>query len=274
MKKVLVIFDGANFPSATLDFALEMNNREPIFLSGLFLPSVDYAEAVRDLYYGTALATLYLEEYGDDDDIIKENIAQFEQFCNQHRIRHQVHRDIQKSIVKELQHQTRYADLMVLSSMHFYKHLGEITQEEYLGDTLHKTECPIVLLPGSYTKPSSIVFAYDGSASSMHAIKQFIYLFPQWTDLDTVIMYADDGSDEIPFWQHIKGYANQHFSKLTYYKLNAEPKKYFSTWIENKGAVLLVSGSYGRSPFSELFHRNFLKDVVREHLVPIFIAHL
>lgn len=274
MKKVLVIFDGAHFPSSTLDFALEMNSRERILLTGLFLPSVDYAEAVRYLYYGNALTPLYLEEYQDDAISIKENIARFEQFCNQHHIHYRIHQDIRKGIVKELQHQTRYADLMVVSSMHFYENLGEMIQEEYLDDTLHRAECPIVLLPGTYSRPGSIVFAYDGSASSMHAIRQFIYLFPQWTDLDTVIMYADDGSDDIPFLPLIREYASQHFSKLAYYKLNAEPKKYFTTWIENKGSALLVSGSYGRSAFSELFHRNFLKDVVKEHLVPIFIAHL
>jgi hypothetical protein len=274
MKKVLVIFDGAHFPSSTLDFALEMNRNEPILLTGIFLPSVDYAEAMRYLYYGNALVPLYLEEYEDDAVSIKKNMEHFEAFCKQHHIRYRIHGNIRKGIVKELQHQTRYADVMVISSMHFYENLGEMMQEDYLDGTLHKTECPIILLPGAYSKPDNIVFAYDGSASSMHALRQFIYLFPQWTDLNTLIIYAGDGSDDIPFLALIKEYASQHFSKLGYYKLNADPKKYFATWIEEKGAALLVSGSYGRSAFSELFRRNFLKEIVKEQSAPIFIAHL
>jgi hypothetical protein len=274
MKKVLVIFDGAHFPSSTLNFALDMNSRERILLTGLFLPSVDYADAMSYSLYGTALAPLYLEEYEDDAIAIKKNIEQFEHFCKQHNIRYKVHNDIRKKIVKELQQETRYADLLILSSMHFYENLGTMIQEDYIDNTLHQTECPIVLLPGAYTNPTSIVFAYDGSAASMHAIKQFDYLFPQWTDLETLMIYADDSTGDIPFLPLIKEYAGQHFSKLAYYKLNADPKKYFVTWIENKGATLVVSGSYGRSAFSELFRRNFLKDVVKEQLVPLFIAHL
>lgn len=273
MKKALVVFDGAHFPGSTLDFALELNSKEPIVLIGVFLPSVDYADIMSYSYYGNTLAPLYLEEYEEDAVAIKRNIALFEDFCKTHHIRYKVHKDIQKGVVKELHKETRYADLLILSSTHFYENLGKIIQEDYLEDTLHKTECPIVLLPGAYIKPGNIVLAYDGSASSMHAIRQFIYLFPHWTDLDTLIIYADDSKGEIPSYPLIREYASQHFSKLAYYKLDADPGKYFNTWIENKGATMVVSGSYGRSAFSELFRRNFLKDVVKEHQVPLFIAH-
>jgi len=177
-------------------------------------------------------------------------------------------------VVKELFKETRYADLFILSSAHFYENLGEMIQEDYLDETLHKAECPVILLPGSFSRPDSIILAYDGSASSMHAIKQFIYLFPQWTDLNTLVVYADDGKGEIPFYPLIREYCAQHFSKLAYYKLSLDPKKYFTTWISEKGPALLISGAYGRSAFSELFHKSFLRDVVSAQQVPVFIAHL
>lgn len=274
MKKVLVVFDGAHFPTTTLDFALKLNEESPILLTGIFLPSVDYAEAMSYYYYGTAVAPLYMDEYEDDVVAIKNNIDEFEDFCRSHHIRYRVHKDIKKKVVKELQSETRYADLLILSSTHFYENLGEMTQEEYLTDTLHKAECPVLLLPADATMPRSVILAYDGSASSMHAIKQFIYLMPQFTDMETLVMYAGDEAEDVPFADLIKEYAAHHFNKLGYYKLTADPKKYFMTWIENKGASLLVSGSFGRSLFSELFHKNFLRDVIKEQKVPIFIAHL
>lgn len=273
MKKVLVVFDGAHFPSSTLQFALEMNSQEPIMLTGIFLPSIDYAEIVSYTYYGNALAPLYLKNYEEDDEEIRKNVALFEAFCNDHYIRYKVHQNIQKGIVQELRKETRYADLLVLSSPHFYENLGEWVQEEYLDNTLHKTECPIILLPGPHFTPESIIFAYDGSASSMHALKQFIYLFPQWTDLNTFIFYADDRKEEIPFYPLIHEYAAQHFSKLGYYSLKTGSGQHLRTWIENKGTTLLISGSYGRSAFSEFLRKNFLKEIVKEHEVPLFIAH-
>lgn len=274
MKKILVVFDGAHYPTATLDLALQLNYTERIMLTGIFLPSVDYAEAMSYYYYGNAIAPLYLEEYQDDPKAIQHNVDLFETFCREHHLSHRIHRDIKKKVVQELQYETRFADLLILSSTHFYENLGTMIQEDYITDTLHKAECPILLLPGEYTPPQNIIFAYDGSASSMHAIKQFIYLMPQYTDLDTLFVYADDKKDDIPFIELVREYATQHFSKLAYYKLNADPKKYFNTWMEDRGASLLVSGAFGRSAFSELFRRNFLETTLKEQQIPLFISHL
>jgi len=91
MKKILVAFDGAHFPSSTLDFALEMNSEEPIVLTGIFVPSTDYAEAMSYYYYGNAIASLYREEYEEDAATIATNIALFENFCKEHHIRYKVH---------------------------------------------------------------------------------------------------------------------------------------------------------------------------------------
>lgn len=274
MKKVLVVFDGSHFPTSTLDFALELNAREPIMLTGIFLPSVDYSEALSYAYYSQSLAPLYLEEYDSDDKAIYKNKGLFEDFCKEHHIRYKIHDDILGKVTKGLQMETRYADLLILSSTHFYENLGEMVQEEYLTGTLHKTECPVVLLPGAYSRPNNVILAYDGSASSMHAIKQFIYLLPQFSNLKVLVMHAGDDEKDMPSLSFIKEYAGQHFSNLSYYKLDADPKKYFSSWLENKEFPLLVSGAYGRSSFSELFKTNFLKEVVKAQQVPLFIAHL
>lgn len=274
MKKVLTVFDGEHFPDAILDFALQLNQKERVMLTGIFLPSVDYAEALTYYYYGQAVAPVYLEEYEEDPIAIKKNIARFEDFCNEHKISYRIHQNIKKKVVEELAYESRFADLMLLSSSDFYQNLGELLQREYLEDTLHNAECPIMLLPENYVSPDSIILAYDGSRSSIHAIKQFVYLMPCFKDREILLMYAGQENDEIPFRHLIKEYADAHFENLSEYKLEADPKKYFNTWIAGKGATLLVSGSFGRSGISEFFKRNFLKDVIQEHKVPILIAHL
>ena len=37
--------------------------------------------------------------------------------------------------------------------------------------------------------------------------------------------------------------------------------------------AILVSGSFGRSMFSEMFRKSFVSDVIAEHKLPVFIAH-
>lgn len=273
MKKIIVVFDGGHFPSATLDFARSLNFEQPILLTGVFLPSVDYAKVTSYYYYSNAVSPVFIENYEEDAVAIKKNIGLFEDFCREHHIRYNVHQEVKGKVVKEIQLETRYADLLLLSSSQFYENLGATIQEEYLSDTLHKAECPLILLPGVYRQPEKIIFTYDGSASSMHAMKQFIYLFPHFTDLDTLIVYTDIQNGEIPAVSMLQEYAQQHFSRLAYYRLNIDAEKYFGTWIENRGAALIVSGAYGRSSFSEFFRKSFMEKIVHEQEAPLFIAH-
>lgn len=271
MKKVLVAFDGGHFSDAVMNFLVEMNASEPIMLKGIFLPSVDYSAATT--YFGNPAAAVYMSEYENEDALMAQSVGLFERFCHDHHLHHKVHKHIHKPIADELYNESRYGDLLVIDSTKFYENLGKLTQEEYLEDTLHKAECPVLLLPGAYTKPEEIILAYDGSVSSMYAIKQFVYLFPDWTDVPTTLVYANADSNEIPFLPLLKEYMTQHFSRVVYDMLEIDPKKYFDTWLENRKQSILVSGAYGRSAFSELFRHNFLRQVVDEHKVPLFVAH-
>jgi len=273
MKKVLAVLDGAHFLAAISNFALHLNNIEPMLLTGIFLPSADYAAATEYLYYGNAVVPAYLEAYDTDPAVIKQNISRFESFCDTHHIRYRVHKEIKKDIVSELKLESRFADLMLLSDSEFYNNQGPDIQDEYLHETLHHAECPVLLLPDNNTVPDHIVLAYDGSASSMCAIRQFIYTMPELTDLETLVVYAGNSHDDLPFINQLKEYLPQHFNKLAYYRLDADPRKYFDTWITNKGNPLLVSGSYGRSPFSEMLRKSFITEIVKEHKLPVFVAH-
>jgi hypothetical protein len=65
----------------------------------------------------------------------------------------------------------------------------------------------------------------------------------------------------------------RHFSNLTLFRLDINPKKYFGTWMQEKKSAMLVCGSYGRSGLSQMFKRSFVTDVIADHRLPVFIAH-
>jgi hypothetical protein len=67
--------------------------------------------------------------------------------------------------------------------------------------------------------------------------------------------------------------AAQHYPDLTFYKLALDPEKYFATWMADQKSALLVSGSFGRSAFSQAFKKSFVATIIREHQVPVFVAH-
>ncbi len=272
MKKVLAVFDGTHFSESSLHFITRLNELSPVLLTGIFLPSIDYSDLM--VYYLSMSGPLYYPEIINDKPAIETNIKKFEAYCQKYNIEYRVHSEYEGNALLTIQKETRYADLLVLSNELFYENLGEMSQNEYLKDTLHKAECPIILVPENYVFPQSIIIAFDGSETASFALKQFAYLFPELSNLSTVIVYASTSDDTIPDIDYTKELAARHFKDVSFFKLEAEPKKYFATWIADKGDALLVTGSFGRSSFSELLKKNFSLQVIKDHKLPIFMAHL
>lgn len=273
MKKIILAFDGKHFSEGVIEFVRRLNELHPVLLTGVFLPHVQLLDlwAYSNGGDGAILAPVV---ESDEPEIIQENIKRFERFCQHNGIDYRVHKDLDNFSIQGLKKESCYADLLVLGAEVFYKNLGIHTSGDYLRDALHSAKCPILLVPEKFDFPQSIILAYDGTEDSVFAIKQFAYLFPELTDSQTLLVYAnEDIEKDFPDRIQIEELAARHFSDLSLFKLDANPKKYFSTWISDKKSALLVSGSYGRSGLSQLFRRSFVKDIIADHQLPVFIAH-
>lgn len=272
MKKILLVFDGSHFSQGAFNYALHISKTQPILLTGVFLPSTDYTDTM--IYYlGGMAGPLYVPTLDTDTETMEQNVEKFKSLCVKHNIEHRVHTSVSGSIVEGIKKETRYADVMILSSETFYSNLGKVTQDYYLQDTMHKAECPVIIVPENYKMPQSIILAYDGSRTSVFAIKQFAYLFPELSGLSTVVVYASDENEDLPDMPYIEELAARHFKDLSFFKLEADPKKYFNTWMMDRGSAILVTGSFGHTGLSEIFKRNFAEDVINEHNLPVFVAH-
>jgi hypothetical protein len=274
MKKVLLAFDGHNFSKGACEFARMLNENEPILLIGSFLPQIDFANLWS--YSGGGLAgPMYVPLLeGDDSEAVQKNIKRFESYCQKNGIEYRVHKDFFDFALPELKKESRFADLILLGGETFYENLGANEPNDYLKEALHGIECPAMVIPEEFEFPVCNVLTYDGSESSVYAIKQFAYLFPEFVDNKTILIYIKEkGEKELPEQVSIEELAARHFKDLTLLRLQADPKKYFSSFLlENKGAIL-VSGAFGRSAFSRSFKKSFVTETIQEHKIPVFIAH-
>jgi hypothetical protein len=272
MKKILLAFDGSHFSEGVFEFARGLNELQRILLIGVFVPQLDYANLWS--YASAAGGPTYIPLLEDEDSqAVQKNIERFEQLCKYNNIDYRVHKDFFDFALPELRKETRFADLVILSSETFYRHAGIGEPNEYLKEALHSAECPILLVPEKYDFPKSNILSFDGSESSVFAIKQFAYLFPELCSNETLLVYADDGDKPIPDSTLIQELAARHFSNLSLFKLTVDPKKYFAAWISDRKSAILVSGAFGRSATSQLFKKSFVSDVVKDHRLPVFITH-
>lgn len=274
MKKAILAVDGTNFSKGAFDFVKQLNEKEPLLVAGIFVPQLDYA----NLWSYAAAAgsgAVYVPLLEDDDnEEVAKNIETFEQQCQRAGIAYRVHKDFYDFALPELKKETRFADVMILSGELFYKQLLDANQYDYMRTALHQSECPVLIVPEDYRFPKQNVLAYDGSEESVYAIKQFAYVFPELAGNETILVWAEPDEDkDFPDKSLIEELATQHYKKLNFHKSDINSKKYFSTWMSEQQDAVLVSGSFSRSGFSESIRRSFVADVIRDHRVPVFIAH-
>lgn len=274
MKKILLAFDGSHFSEGACEFAKNLNEKNPILLVGAFLPQVDYAN-LWSYSGGGMTGPLFIPLVeGEDSEAVKKNVERFESFCEKNGIEFRVHKDFYDFALPELRKESRFADLLLLGGETFYENIGTDEPNDYLKDALHGVECPAIVVPEKFEFPQSNILTYDGTEDSVFAIKQFAYLFPEFTDNKTILVYVNEkGEERFPEEVSIEELVARHFKDLTLVRLKANPKKYFISWLlENKGAIL-VSGAFGRSAFSRSFRKSFVTEAIKEHRLPLFIAH-
>ena len=273
MKKILLAFDGSHYSEGALLFAKKLNEKSPVLVTASFLPQVDFA----NLWSysgggGEGKEFIPLVEDSNANDINK-NIKRFEAFCRQNHFRFRIHKDYLDFAIPELKKESRYSDLLIISSELFYEQAGTTTPNEYLEQVLHEVECPVLIVPEEFEFPKSNILSYDGSGDSVFAIKQFAWLFPELAELPTTLVYAGKHENGFPDEQYIKELISAHYPQTAWVKLDTNPRKYFTTWVSERKTACLISGSFGRGDLSRIFKKSFITEVIAEHRLPVFIAH-
>lgn len=272
MKKILLAFDGSHFSEGALQFANRLNEITPILLTGAFLPQTDLANLWSFSGGGLRGQEFIPMIEPTDADVIRKNIKRFESYCSANNIEFRIHKDYFDFALPELKKETRFADLLIISSETFFQNAGSDDVNDYLKEALHGVECPVIVVPEKFDYPVTNILAYDGSESSVYAIKQFAYVLPELAANETTLVYINERESTLPEESNIEELAARHYSQLNILRFDADHKKYFNAWLEKKGAML-VSGAFGRSGFSRLFHKSFAANIIRDHRVPVFIAH-
>jgi hypothetical protein len=271
MKKLLLPFEGDRYPQELLDFVGTLQPMAPLLLTAAFVPQSDYVSmaGLREL-----LASSPHSRYGDEDRTVQYNRKRMEQFCVEWGIKLVVHEDREDFAFPCLHKESRYADLMLLNSAHFFEDPDKEQPNAWMKEMLHRSECPVLLMPDKASLPGELILAYDGSAASVFAIRQFAYLFPEFRQVQATLVYInEDLESKIPEVEAIRELCELHFKKLRMLTLRMRSGQFYHTWIGMMTNPWLVTGSFGRSALSQAFSTSFSAELIREHRVPVFIAH-
>jgi nucleotide-binding universal stress UspA family protein len=278
MKKFIAVFDGLNFNSSTLRYALFLSQQAKVHLVGIFLE--DYTRHS----YGVAEITGY--EGSDFDKHMHDlnekekeerdhSIDQFEQACQDAGINYAVHRD-RNVALQEVLHESIYADLVIIGGEETLTRFGEPIPSRFLRELLNDVQCPVIIVPAKYKPVDKVVLLYDGEPSSVFAVKSFSYLFESLKHFETEVLTVKPPEDSLhlPDNRLIKEFIRRHYPKAEYVILKGLAEDVIIKYLhrEKKHAVVVL-GAYRRNKFSRLF-RPSMADYLLQHLdTPLFIAH-
>ncbi|MFN8309668.1 MAG: universal stress protein [Chitinophagales bacterium] len=272
MNKVILLSGTDHLPAGACDFVSWMNQNQRLLLATVFLPKVDSWDVLLFNTYGVLSPGMF--EMKEDPEILKATKQKLYEFCEKNDVEFRIHEKEFDDLKSQLCIESRFADLMVFSNDAFYQSFTNHVYDEFADNTLHHAECPVIIVPQKFERPKSVILAYDGSASSVFAIRQFAALFPELAQLETLLVYIDSNKKhQIPDLSYIEELAARHFNKLTFLKLNQDPGKSFADWIEKQPEALLVTGAQGRGAVSELLHKSFIGEVLKKNRMPVFVTH-
>jgi nucleotide-binding universal stress UspA family protein len=177
--------------------------------------------------------------------------------------------------LEDLLIKTRFSDLLI-AGLEFTNKRNQASQMSEVMDTLlHKSECPVMLLPEKFQTIQEVVLAYDGTASSVYAIRQFAALFDSMLPLPVTVVHVrrDERKVSIPYKEDLQDWIIEHFRPVKFRILegNAE-EELMMEWMYLKNAVITF-GAFGRKPLLSFFSNSHAEKVINTVNAPVFITH-
>ncbi|GGA94701.1 universal stress protein [Puia dinghuensis] len=282
MEKILLAMDAAKLNMKTIDFACYIARLTRSRLTGVFLEGLvgqTVSSAGNDPFGGGSGAW---DSDADNPDVIRTtvessvteaNIRRFRDACVCRETLSLIHRD--RGIpLSEILSETRFADLLIVDGETSFSRSDRQIPGRFVKDVLDAAECPVLIAPYSFDAIDEIVFTYNGTASSVYAIKQFTSLFPQFHDKKVIVVNVrQDEKYSIEDQFKMKEWLKAHYDNPEFVILKGEPAdQLFGYLIERKKAVV-VMGAYGRSMLSRFFKPSQARLILKTINLPIFITH-
>ena len=278
MEKILLALDAQHINTQTIDFACYLarltNSRlTGIFLEDLLSEETDAFRTIRQMAQVQSEVDAAKTSIASRHEITDENIKAFRQCCESRGADARIHRD--RGIpLDEVIEESRFADLLIVDvETSFARKKGSVPGK-FVKDVLQEAECPVLLAPYTFHAIEEIIFAYNGSPSSVFAVKQFTYLFPEWRNKKATILNVKEENDNAIEHQYkMKEWLQAHYDNVELKVLTGDPSDQLFGYLIEKKHAIVVMGAYGRNMLSSFFKRSHAHLIVKTVNLPIFITH-
>lgn len=274
MEKIVIVIRPIGVERISLDFACYLANLTGSKLMGLLLheerQAVNVTEQGMHFCHHIKKTEVLPSNSPADTRQIK---LDFDRFCKNHNVQYEP--DVKEAGgIEEVILESRFADLMILGSDSTFSTEAETIPTDTVTYILKHAECPVIVAPLSFTPVDQVVLTYDGSESSVFAIKQFTYLFPQFHNKKIVFLeVSTDYSSDINHKKMITDYLKIHYKTVGYQILKGNPEDQLFSYFLHKRNVFVVMGAFGKKLITSIFKRSTANLLLKTTSLPVFISH-
>ena len=276
MRKIIAAIDGLKYSDSVTKYAVSLAKESSSLLVGVFLEDFTYHsyktyEVIGDDPVSTEARELLEEQ---DKEAREESLANFRKDCQQAGISYSIHHD-RNIAMRELLHESVYADLLVIDRKETLTHYDETIPTRFVRDLLNEVQCPVLIVPQVYRPIEKLVLLYDGEPSSVYAIRTFSYVLPTLKQLDTEVISVKHPNEtgHVPDNRLMKEFMKRHYPKVEYTVLNGTPEEEIVIQLDEEDRnMLIVLGAYRRGMVSRWFRRSMADTLMEESNACLFIA--
>ncbi|HXD77082.1 MAG TPA: universal stress protein [Puia sp.] len=276
MEKILLAIDSQNLDENAVNFACYVTRLTGSKLTAIFLDNLVSEEEVTinvggDVPY--VESTIIREGVGDRARAVTrdQNISLFQQLTEAAGIDADIYRNTGVPAFDILA-ESKFADILILDANSFCgAYDGPPTR--FVKDILQDAGCPVVMAPETFEDIDNVVFCYDGGKSSLFAMKQFSYLFPELKLRKAQVINL---KGEAPTSDEVSGVSEWlkiHFSDVEWLLPEEEATLALFNYLQQKKNDFLVMGAYGRGLLASFFENEPEEGTARTTSLPIFVTH-
>ena len=264
----------ANNPKiSSMDFACKVAAYAKTGITGVFIENLYYEY----IAIGDAISPAYFSQERESTVLkadTEQSIRIFRDQCKLNGIIPEVYVDKGEPI-REVIYESRFADLIIVDPDISFNDGEEQMPSHFVKEILANAECPVLIVPEKFEDIDEIVFCYDGSASSVFAIKLFTYILPEFSKKKVILLEINKtGKEEFnESHRRMLNWLRAHYEAVYYHTLNGDVKDELFTWFFMKEKMLVVMGAYGRPMLSRFFKKSNADILMRMVDLPLFITH-
>lgn len=245
-----------------------------IFLENSILEDAPSLQTIFGIPYVETITAADLPDYQERKSRHETNTKIFREICESQGTHSSTH-CVSHTLLEKIHIESKYADLMIIS-YDFAPNDSDLSRpSKFLKTFLLEAQCPVITAPHHFDGIEEMVFACDGGAASIHAIKQFAYLLPELEDTKlTVIEVIGSEKNSAIDTTKLRQLVSSHFANVHYEELGGKVKTALFSYLFNKRKTMVIMGAFSRKKALKFFFSSVAEPLIKNMNLPFFISHI